>query len=76
MELAHRNITVNAIDPGPTDTGWLSAEQRFALAGRLSSPGDTAHLVRRLSGDDADHITGQIIRVEPNKDYRRLFLRR
>src|SRR6266545_46197 len=27
-ELAPRGITVNAVDPGPTDTGWMSREVR------------------------------------------------
>jgi 3-oxoacyl-[acyl-carrier protein] reductase len=66
-ELAPRNITVNAIDPGPTDTGWLSVEQRAELLrhGRLALPIDTARLVRLLARDDAASLTGQIIRVRP-----------
>ncbi|MEO8880775.1 MAG: SDR family oxidoreductase [Gemmatimonadaceae bacterium] len=69
VELAHRNITVNAIDPGPTDTGWISEEHRTALAGRISSPVEVARLVRMLASDAAASITGQIIRVEPGKEY-------
>jgi 3-oxoacyl-[acyl-carrier protein] reductase len=69
-ELASRNVTVNAIDPGPTDTGWISAEQRSALirdsaAGRIAVPEDTARIVRLLARDDAASVTGQIIRVQP-----------
>jgi 3-oxoacyl-[acyl-carrier protein] reductase len=66
-ELAPRSITVNAIDPGPTDTGWLSAEQRAELLshGQLALPVDTARLVRLLARDDAASVTGQIIRVRP-----------
>ncbi|MEO8372709.1 MAG: SDR family NAD(P)-dependent oxidoreductase [Candidatus Solibacter sp.] len=29
--VARRGITVNAVDPGPTDTGWMSAELRDSL---------------------------------------------
>lgn len=66
-ELAARNITVNAIDPGPTDTGWLSVEQRAELLrdGKLASPADTARVVRLLARDDSASVTGQIIRVRP-----------
>ena len=30
-ELASRGITVNAIDPGPTDTGWMGADLKERL---------------------------------------------
>jgi 3-oxoacyl-[acyl-carrier protein] reductase len=68
-ELASRSITVNAIDPGPTDTGWLSVEQRDELLrrGKLALPVDTARLVRLLAGDDAGSVNGQIIRVRPGR---------
>jgi 3-oxoacyl-[acyl-carrier protein] reductase len=71
-ELAPQNITVNAIDPGPTDTGWISAEQRHELirssaSGRIAVPDDTARVVQLLARDDAASVTGQIIRVQPGK---------
>jgi 3-oxoacyl-[acyl-carrier protein] reductase len=68
-ELAPRSITVNAIDPGPTDTGWLSLEQKAELLrrGKLALPVDTARLVRLLARDDAASVTGQIIRVRPGR---------
>jgi len=63
-ELAAQQITVNAVDPGPTDTGWLSDDLRKASPlSRVGQPEDTAKVVRFLAGDDAAHITGQIIRV-------------
>jgi 3-oxoacyl-[acyl-carrier protein] reductase len=68
-ELADRNITVNAIDPGPTDTGWITPEKRVDLAGMISSPLDTARLVRKLSGDAAAHVSGQIFRVQPSHEH-------
>lgn len=66
-ELAPRGITVNAIDPGPTDTGWMSTELQQQLTasapmGRVGEPRDAARLVRFLASDDAAWITGQIIR--------------
>src|SRR6478609_8185256 len=51
VELADRGIRANVINPGPVDTGWMTAEIRqMALAqtpaGRLGTPADTASLVR------------------------------
>jgi len=67
-ELAGRGITVNAVDPGPTDTGWISDELRAKLLQEspdgISSPEAIARLVRLLAGDDAASITGQVIRAQ------------
>ncbi len=65
--LAPRGITVNAVDPGPTDTGWMSDDLKRSLEqsapmGRVGQPLDAARLVRFLASDDAGWITGQIIR--------------
>jgi 3-oxoacyl-[acyl-carrier protein] reductase len=66
-EVGKYGITVNAVDPGPTDTGWMSQEQqqemlpRYSL-GRLGKPEDAARLVTFLAGPEADWITGQTIR--------------
>jgi 3-oxoacyl-[acyl-carrier protein] reductase len=66
-ELAGQNITVNAVDPGPTDTGWMSPELKAELLkqaprGRLGTPEDAAHLICFLASPEAEWITGQIIR--------------
>lgn len=66
-EVAGRGITVNAVDPGPTDTGWMSAELREAIAAksylrRVGLPEDAANLVCFLASDQGEWITGQIIR--------------
>jgi 3-oxoacyl-[acyl-carrier protein] reductase len=68
-EVAQFGITVNAVDPGPTDTGWMSADLRTALAlrspsKRVGHPDDAARLVEFLISDDASWITGQIIRSD------------
>lgn len=65
-ELAPRGITVNAVDPGITDTGWITAEQRGtwtaqAPFGRLGQPEDAARLILFLASSQARWITGQII---------------
>ncbi len=65
-EVAPRGITVNAVDPGPTDTGWMTdAIKREFLPlfpmGRLGQPEDAARLIAFLASEDAQWITGQII---------------
>ncbi|MFC4075358.1 SDR family oxidoreductase [Salinithrix halophila] len=65
-ELSPLRITVNAVDPGPTDTGWVTeALKKELLArspmGRLGRPEDVAKLVTFLASEDAAWITGQII---------------
>ena len=67
--VAAHGITVNAVNPGPTDTGWITpALEETLLAhmpmGRLGQPEDTARLVAFLASDDAAWITGQIIHAE------------
>ncbi|MFM9105680.1 MAG: SDR family oxidoreductase [Chloroflexota bacterium] len=67
--LMERGITVNAVNPGPTDTGWISPEFAADLlpkfpAGRLGRPEDAARVVAWLCGDDAEWVTGQIINAE------------
>jgi 3-oxoacyl-[acyl-carrier protein] reductase len=66
-EVADRGITVNAIDPGITDTGWIDDALRKhflreAPMGRIGTPADAARLVAFLASEDAAWITGQVIR--------------
>lgn len=68
-ELAPRGITVNAVDPGPTDTGWLSPELRERIEaemplGRLGRPDDAAGLVAFLCSAAGGWITGQILHCD------------
>ena len=72
-ELAHRNIRVNAIAPGPTDTAALNkqvpAEYRDPLVAslaikRLGTPADHVGPVLFLLSDEAAWITGHILAVD------------
>ncbi len=68
-ELAPLGITVNAINPGPTDTGWMTEEIKNELMpmfpfGRIGEPKDVAKVIKFLVSDEADWITGQIIHSE------------
>jgi 3-oxoacyl-[acyl-carrier protein] reductase len=65
-ELAQKGFTVNAVDPGPTDTGWMTEDMRASLkvqsgVGRLGAPDDAARLIVFLASDAACWVTGQVI---------------
>jgi 3-oxoacyl-[acyl-carrier protein] reductase len=67
--LADDGITVNAINPGPVDTGWASDELRDELrdrfpAGRWGRPEDIAAVVSWLVSAESGWITGQVIDAE------------
>jgi 3-oxoacyl-[acyl-carrier protein] reductase len=67
--LADRGITVNTINPGPTDTDYVDQATRERLArrfpaGRWGAPDDAARLVAWLCTDDAAWVTGQVINSE------------
>ena len=65
-ELAHPGVTANAINPGPTDTGWMTDDLRQAVLGqtplgRLGTPQDTASLVTFLCSAQGGWINGQLL---------------
>ena len=68
-ELAPAAIAVNALNPGPTDTGLLSGNTyeeiraRFP-GGRWGTPEDAARTVAWLASDDAAWISGQTLDAE------------
>ncbi len=65
--LIDRGITVNTINPGPTDTGWGIGDVDPKLAmplGRWGEPDDAARLIAWLCTDDARWITGQVVDSE------------
>ena len=64
--LAPHGITVNTVNPGATDTGYATEEQRQAViaaapSGRWGRPDDAARLIGWLASDDAGWVTGQVI---------------
>ncbi|KAA1004073.1 glucose 1-dehydrogenase [Paraburkholderia panacisoli] len=77
LEAAARGVRVNAIAPGPIETGLLdrfagSAERKEALIGgiplrRVGLPQEVADTARFLSSPGAAFIVGQIIGVDGGK---------
>jgi 3-oxoacyl-[acyl-carrier protein] reductase len=62
-------ITVNAVNPGPVDTGWMTNDLKQYLApkfalGRIGQPADIAKVIAFLASQAADWITGQVINAE------------
>lgn len=62
-------INVNAVNPGPVDTGYRDGEAHAAVAalfpgGRWATPDDPARLVSWLTTDEAEWITGEVINSE------------
>ena len=71
-ELGGRNITVNAVSPGPVDTELfrdgkseelINQMAQMTALGRLGQTADIADVVAFLASDDARWITGQSIHV-------------
>ncbi|HHX4054036.1 glucose 1-dehydrogenase [Burkholderia contaminans] len=77
LEVAAAGVRVNAVAPGPTDTGMLdrftgTPENKAALAsgvplGRVGKPAEIAAAVRFLASDAAAFVTGQIVTVDGGK---------
>lgn len=68
-ELADQGVTVNAVNPGPVDTGYAPPDTLAAVAarfpaGRWGEPDDPARLIAWLTTDEARWITGQVINTE------------
>jgi 3-oxoacyl-[acyl-carrier protein] reductase len=68
MELAKRNITVNAVAPGLIETDMIAEApvdelKKVIPMRRLGQPQEVASLVRYLASDDAAYITGQVITI-------------
>ena len=68
-ELIDAGITVNTVNPGPVDTGYVTqADHEATVAmfpqGRWGEPDDAARLITWLLTDEARWITGQVINSE------------
>jgi 3-oxoacyl-[acyl-carrier protein] reductase len=67
-ELGPYGVTVNIVSPGPTQTGWITAELETEIAAhtplrRIGQPEDVADVVALLMSDKARWLTGQLLRA-------------
>ena len=72
LEVAKYGITVNAVAPGPTQTGWIDEALEEAVIplipmGKLIEPQDIAETILFLASEKARMITGQVIKVSGGK---------
>ena len=68
LEVAQYGITVNAVAPGPTQTGWIDEEFEQVVVplipmGKLIQPEDIADTILFLASEKAGMLTGQVIKV-------------
>lgn len=64
QSLKKRGLTINAVNPGATDTGWVNDAIRVELkrvGSEIGTPQQVADTVAFLTSDAASRITGQII---------------
>ena len=66
QEFRDQGVTANVINPGATDTGWMSDDlkeyvRRETPLGRIGLPEDCARLVSFLSSEEGGWINGQLI---------------
>jgi NAD(P)-dependent dehydrogenase (short-subunit alcohol dehydrogenase family) len=77
LEAAGSGVRVNAVAPGPTDTGMLNrftrtSEGKASLTstvplGRLGQPGELARAILFLASDEASFVTGHVLNVDGGK---------
>jgi NAD(P)-dependent dehydrogenase (short-subunit alcohol dehydrogenase family) len=77
LEAARFGVRVNAVAPGPTETGMLkrftgTAERKASLAagvplGRVGEPDEIARAIVFLTSDNASFVTGQVLTADGGK---------
>lgn len=67
-ELAQLNIAINSLDPGPTDTGWMTEEMKEQVRkeskrGKVNTPDDIGKLVVSILTENK-YASGEVIHAE------------
>jgi len=65
-ELGKRGVTANVVNPGATDTGWMTpdlmqATVRATALGRVGTPDDASAIVGFLCSAEGGWVSGQIL---------------
>lgn len=68
LEVGKYGITVNCVAPGPTQTGWIDTNLEKSVVplipmGKLIQPEDIAETILFLASEQAEMVTGQVIKV-------------
>ena len=68
-EFGDLGVTANVVNPGPTDTGWMTPDEASDLRrrtprDRLGVPADCANLVTFLCSEAGGWINGQLLRSD------------
>jgi len=68
-ELGQKNISANAVNPGPIDTGWMDRATKDELtpyhpSGRLGTPRDIAAVTSFLLSEEGRWISGQLLQSD------------
>lgn len=69
VEFADLGVTANVVNPGATQTGWISRELESAIIRsnaqpRVGTPADAANLVSFLCSSEGQWINGQLLRSD------------
>ncbi|HEX6461769.1 MAG TPA: SDR family oxidoreductase [Candidatus Saccharimonadales bacterium] len=64
-DIRGRGITINAVDPGPTNTGWMSEELKEEIRQEsiVNEPHEVADAIFLLLLEEAASTTGNVIHV-------------
>lgn len=69
QQVAAKGMTINAVNPGPTDTGWMDEKlatdllKQFPMK-KIGMPKDAARLIGFLASEEGEWVTGQVIHSE------------